>query len=83
MSHFIPEPSTFAEVTRLPADVKKALVEATLKDIKIVIINQTFLMDGPEKGDPVTPYIYVYKNKIQSGWSLDKLKLIIIVLGYL
>ena len=67
MSHFIPEPSTFAEVTRLPADVKKSLVEATLKDNKIVIINQTFLMDGPEKGDPVTPYIYVYKNKIQSG----------------
>ena len=26
----------------------------------------------PEKGDPVTPCMYVYKAKIQHGRSLDK-----------
>ena len=36
-------------------------------------------MDEPEKGYPVTPYMDVYKAKIQSDGSLDKLKLIIVV----
>ena len=63
VSHFIPEPSNFVEVTRLPADVKKYLLKATLKEIKNLINNQNFLMDDPEKGDPVTPSMGVYKSK--------------------
>ena len=35
VSHFVPEPRNFAEVTRLPADYKKAWLKATLKYIKI------------------------------------------------
>ena len=38
-------------------------------------------MDEPEKLDPVTPYMDVYKEKIQSDVSLDKLKLRILVRG--
>ena len=38
-------------------------------------------MDDPYKGDPVTPHMGVYKAKIQSYGSLDKLQLIIIVRG--
>ena len=37
--------------------------------------NWTFLVQGPEKGDPVTPCMGVYKAKIQSDGSLGKLKL--------
>ena len=55
MSHFIPEPIHFAEATRLPADTKKNLLKATLKWIKNVINNKTFLIDDPDKGDLVTP----------------------------
>ena len=55
LSHFIPEPRNFAEVTRLPEDVKRVWLKATLKEIKILINNYNFLMDGPGKGDPVTP----------------------------
>ena len=40
-----------------------------------------FLVDDPEKGEPVTPCMDVYKAKIQSDESLDKLKLIIGVRG--
>ena len=58
VSHFIPEPSNFAEVTILPADVKKVFFKATLKEIKNLIKNQTFLMGDPQKGDPVTPCMY-------------------------
>ena len=31
MSHFIPEPSNYAEITRLPADVKKDWLKKTLR----------------------------------------------------
>ena len=38
-------------------------------------------MDDPDKGYPVTPFIDIYKEKIQSNGSLDKLKLRILVIG--
>ena len=38
-------------------------------------------MDDPEKSEPVTPFMDVYKAKIQYNGSLDKLKLIIVVRG--
>ena len=83
VSHFIPESSNFSEVTKLPADVKKVWLKATLKDIKNLIDNQNFLMDDPEKRDHVKTCMDVYKANIQSGGSLDKLKLRILVIGYL
>ena len=36
-----------------------------------------------EKGEPLTPYMDLYKAKIQSDGSLDKLKLRIVVIEYL
>ena len=77
--YFIPEPRNFAEVTILSDDIKKPWLKATLKDIKNIINNQTFLVQDPEKGEPVTPYMDVYKAKIQSDGSLGKLKLRIVV----
>ena len=47
------------------------------------INNQTFLIQDPEKGEPVTPCMDVYKAKIHFDGSLDKLKLRIVVRGYL
>ena len=63
VSHFIPEPGNFEAVTILPADIKKAWLKTTLKCIKILINDQTFLMDNPEKGNPVTLCMDVYKDK--------------------
>ena len=37
-------------------------------------------MDDPEKGDTVALFMDVYKAKIQSDESLDKLKLVIVVI---
>ena len=65
----------FAEVTILPADVKKDWLRATLKEIKKIINNQTFIMNNPENGDPMTPCMNVYKSNIQSDVSIYKLKL--------
>ena len=60
VSHFVPEPMKFAEVTRLSSDVKKAWLKANLKYIKKLINNHTFILDDTEKGDPVTPCMDVY-----------------------
>ena len=56
-------------------------MKETQKDIKNRIKNQTFLVEDPKKGKPVTPCMYVYKAKIQSDRSLDELKLGIVVRG--
>ena len=48
-----------------------------------MINNHNFLVQETEKGEPVTPYMDFYKAKIQSNGSIDKLKLIIVVRGYL
>ena len=64
VSQFIPEPSNFSEVSRLPADVKKECLKEILKYIKCIFKNQTFRMDEPYKGDPVTTSMDVYKETI-------------------
>ena len=81
VSHFIPDPRNFAEATRLSDDIKKPWLKETLKDIKNLMNNQTFLVQHPEKGDFVTTCMDVYKSKIQSDGSLDKIKLRIVVRG--
>ena len=83
VSHFIPEPREFAEVKILSENSKKPWLKATLKGINIIINNQTFLIEDQNEGEPVTPCMDVYKVKIQYYGSLDKLKLIIVVRGYL
>ena len=81
VSHFIPEPRNFAEVTKLSDNIKKTLLKAPIKDIKNLIKNQTFLHEDPNEGEPVTLCIDVNKARIQSDGSLDKLKLRIVVRG--
>ena len=41
-------------------------------EIKNLINNHTFIVEDPNKGEPVTPSMDVYKSKIQSDGSLDK-----------
>ena len=52
-------------------------MKATLKDINNLINNQTFIIEDPK--DAVTPCMDVYKAKIKSDGSLNKLKLRILV----
>ena len=81
VSHSIPEPRNFSEVTKLSDNIKKTWLKATLKEIKNLINNQTFLIEDHNEGEPVTTCMDVYKAKIQSDGSLDKLKLRIVVRG--
>ena len=63
-------------------EIKKPWLKENLKEIKNLINNQTFLVGDPEKYEPVTPCMDVYKAKIQSDGSLDKIKFRIVVRGY-
>ena len=63
--------------------MKKPWLKVTQKEIKNIINNQTFLIEDQNEGKPVTPCMDVYKANIQSYGSLDKLKLRIVVRGYL
>ena len=62
---------------------KKPWIKATLKEINNLFNNQTFLIEDQNEVEPVTPCMDVYKVKIQSYGSLDKLKLRILIRGYL
>ena len=79
--HFIPEPRNFAEVKKLSENIRKPWLKATLKEIKNLINNQTFMIEDPKGGEPVTPCMDVYKAKIQFDGSLNKPKLRIVVRG--
>ena len=57
-------------------------MKGTFKEINNVINNKTLLVDEAEKGEAMTPYMNVYKAKIQCYGSQDKLKLRILVKGY-
>ena len=49
VSHFIPEPINFAEVTKLSDNIKKPWLKATTKEIKNLINNKNFLVEDTEK----------------------------------
>ena len=68
-------------MTKLSENIKKTWLKATLKEIINPINNQTLLIEDQNEGEPVTPCMDVYKAKIQSDGSLDKLKLRIVVRG--
>ena len=60
-------------------NIRKPWLKATLKEIKKLINNQTFLIEYQNEVEPVTPCMDVYKAKIQSDGSIEKLKLRIVV----
>ena len=79
--HFIPKPRNFAEETKFSESIKKPWLKATIEEIKNLINNQTFLIEDQNGGEPVNTCMDVYKAKIQSDGSHDKLKLRILVKG--
>ena len=62
-------------------NINKTWLKEYLKEIKNLINNQNFLIEDKNEGEPVNPCMYVYKAKIQSDGSIDKLKLRIVVRG--
>ena len=70
-------------MTRLSDDITKPWIKANQKETTNLTNNQNFLVQDPDKGEPVNPYMDIYKAKVKSDGSLDKLTLRIMVRGYL
>ena len=68
-------------MTKLSDDINKPWLKAALKGIKNLINNQNFLVEDPEKHEPITPCMDVYKAKNQSDGSVDKLEFRTMVRG--
>ena len=49
VSHFIPKPRNFSELTKFSDDIKKPWLKANLKEIKNLINNKNFLVEYLEK----------------------------------
>ena len=63
VSYFTPDTRNVSEVTRLSDNIKKPWLKSTLTYIKNIIKNQNFLVQDPEKGEPVTPCMKFIKLK--------------------
>ena len=59
VSHFIPEPRNFAEEKKSSENIKKPWLKLTIKEIKNLINNQTFLIEYKNEGEPVSTYMDV------------------------
>ena len=64
VSHIIPEPRNFAEVTKLLDYIKKPWLKSDLKNIHNLINCPNFLFEYTERDEPVTPCMDIYKDKI-------------------
>ena len=63
VSYFIAEPTNFAEDTKISDDINQPCLKATKRKIKNLIKNQTFIIQEPKKGEPVTPCMDVTNIK--------------------
>ena len=61
--HFIPEPRNSAEMTKLSENIRKPWLIATIKKIKNLINNLTFLVEDQNEGEPVTPCMVCKKPR--------------------
>ena len=57
------------------------MAKSNSKRYQNIINDQNFLVQDPEKGEPVIPCMDVYKDKFQSDGSPDNIKLRIVVRG--
>ena len=56
-------------MTKLAENIRKPWLNATLKEIKNLINKQTFMIENPKDGEPVTPSMDVYKVKNPIRWK--------------
>ena len=81
---FLPEPRTAHDVMRMKnrePNIFSCYQKAAKNELKNLITNNTFIKDQPTPSEKVTPCMEVYKAKILSDGTLDKLKHRIVVRG--
>jgi hypothetical protein len=77
-----PASKTLREILKMPdGPMKTAWLQSVRKEFKTLIDNNSFILNTTHKGESITPIMEIFKVKILSDGSLDKLKTRIVVRG--
>jgi hypothetical protein len=77
-----PAPKTIRNIINLPKGyVKSAWLKSVKQELKTLIDSGTFVSDTMKESEVSTPIMEIFKVKIKSDGSLDKLKTRLVVRG--
>jgi hypothetical protein len=77
-----PAPRSIRDIVEMPSgSVKDAWLKSVKAELKTLVDSKTFIQDTLEPGETSTPVIEIFKVKIKSDGSLDKLKTRLVVTG--
>jgi hypothetical protein len=77
-----PAPSTIRDIVKMPEGVvKQEWLKSVKKELKTLVNANTFQEDTLHEGETSTPVMEIFKVKIKSDGSLDKLKTRLVVRG--
>jgi len=77
-----PAPKTIHDIIKLPEGyVKSAWLKSVKQELKTLIDSGTFVSDTMKEGKVSTPIMEIFKVKIKSDGSVDKLKTRLVVRG--
>ncbi len=77
-----PAPRTIRDILKMPeGPVKREWLKAVRKELKALVDSRTFINDTLNPGETSTPVMEIFKVKIQSDGTLDKLKMRMVVRG--
>ena len=78
---FTPEPRNIKDMLKLPMELRKPWMRSEKSELKNLVDNGTFAIEDPNSEDKVIGPTMVYKAKINSDGTLDKLKTRIVARG--
>jgi hypothetical protein len=77
-----PAPATIRDIVKMPNRVvKEEWLKSVRKELKTLVDSGTFQEDTPHSGKTSTPVMEIFKVKVKSDGSLDKLKTRLVVRG--
>jgi hypothetical protein len=77
-----PAPRTIRDILKMPeGEVRHEWLKSVKKELKALIDAKTFINNTMKNGEKSTPVMEIFKVKIQSDGSLDKLKTRMVVRG--
>jgi len=77
-----PAPSTIRDILKMPhGPIRDEWLKAVKKELKTLVDSKTFVPDKMGPGETSTPVMEIFKVKVKSDGSLDKLKARLVVRG--
>ncbi len=77
-----PAPSSIRDILKMPdGTVRQEWHESVKKELKTLVDSQTFEADNRQDGETSTSVMAIFKDKVKSDGSLDKLKTWLVVRG--